>query len=220
VTGHPSDAMLLLSLDALDGQEAAAASRHAEACPDCRRVLAAGRETAAGLALAATPVAPDPALRRRILEAAAAVPQAIPLVADPRREGRVRRSLHRRRRQPGTAVRQERFLDALGVPIRSVVALRPTGRGTRASAQVYVSVAGQPVGLAATGLPDPGTGVYQLWLLTGGRPAPVHAFRPDGGGQALVPFRHPLRPADGFAISLEAAPGLPAPRGPVLLASA
>jgi hypothetical protein len=220
VTDHSSDDMLFLSLDTLDGEDAAAAWRHAEACPDCRRVLEAGRETAAGLALAAAPVAPDPALRRRILEAAAAVPQAIPLVADARRGGRVRRSLHRRRCRPDTAVRQERFLDVLGVPIRSVVALRPTGRGTRASAQVYVSLAGQTLGLVATGLPDPGTGVYQLWLLAGGRPAPVHAFRPDPGGQALVPFRHPLRPADGFAISLEAAAGLPAPRGPVLLASA
>jgi anti-sigma-K factor RskA len=212
------DAVPLYAIDALDPDEAAAVEAHTDTCGECRDTLAAEQELAAELALIADPLIPDPALRQRILAAAAAIPQAVPLAAHARR----RRPLRRRRRLELNRViaNEQRFLDGFAGPVGSFVPLVAAKRSVKGSAQVYVSADGGTVGLVAAGLADPGSNVYQLWLLAGGQPVPVEAFRPDAHGQALVTVRRRLRSADAFAISLERTPNPPSPLGPILLRSA
>lgn len=212
------DTAALFGLDALSGPESTAVLRHAEHCPDCRARLAGSLETAAELALVAAPVPPGDELRRRILEAAAAVPQHIPLVSGRPRHRTLR---PRRRRQRCQVVAEElRFLEALPAPIRTVVPLTPAAKGVRMAGQVYVGTGNRAVGLVAAGLPDPGEQVYQLWLLAGGQPVPMEAFRPDASGRALVRLRSPLQQATAFAVSVERTANPPAPLGPIVLSSA
>jgi len=222
--------MALLSLDALEPTEVAAAARHATGCPGCREALAADRRTAADLALAAAPVTPDPTLRQRILDAAAALPQQVPLVKPARSRPALR---PRRRAERAEAIAEQvRFLDSVGGPIVRTVPLAATRASTggpaRASAQLYLTGTG-PAGIIVAGLPDPGAQVYQLWRIAGGKPAPMQAFRPGPHGQALVNLARSgagrtqgglPEGGEAFAISLERAPGLAAPQGPILLTSA
>lgn len=215
---HPPDAAVLHALGALEPDEAVALEEHVAACLECRRELESSRETAGNLALLADPVAPGKALRQKILAAAAGLPQAIPLVGERSRHRPLRR---RRRREATRALASERrFLDELVGPVRSYVPLVAARRGVRARAHLYLAAEDRAAGLVVAGLPDPGEGVYQLWLIAGGQPVPVEAFRPDATGQALVPLRRRLRAAEGFAISLEHTPNPPSPLGPIMLRSA
>jgi len=69
-------------------------------------------------------------------------------------------------------------------------------------------------------LPAPPEGkTYELWTITGGAPRPAGLFAPDASGKA----QHTVAAAgkvDVFAVTLEPAGGVPAPTGPIVLASA
>ena len=115
---------------------------------------------------------------------------------------------------------QRAFIGALGTPVLTTVPLVATGSEAKASGQLYVAAGAHSAGLVLTGLPDPGTRVYQVWLIVDNAPSPVTAFRPDPSGQALVPVSADLTRMQGMAVTLEDRPGLPAPRGPKVLQSA
>ncbi|HEY2667848.1 MAG TPA: anti-sigma factor [Actinomycetota bacterium] len=236
------DLVPIYALDALGAGDEEEVRRHLETCEPCRQLLESHIEAAAALALAAKPVTPPPELRSRLMTAVAASPKApsvppvIPL--------RSLRSLTWQRLSALVAVAallalgafsygqsrrlhdQERRLAAQGAifqalasPLTTAVPLTGTGSGVNASAELYVSGDRHTAGLVARGLTDPGTKVYQLWLIENNVPAPVEAFRPDSSGIALVQIRTNLSNMQGMAVTLEAKAGNSAPQGPFVLKS-
>ena len=75
--------------------------------------------------------------------------------------------------------------------------------------------------LYVSGLPPAPRGkTYELWAIAGGAPKPAGLFDVDASGGAV----HPVSPVDDgpvkvFAVTLEPAGGVPAPTGPMVLAS-
>jgi Anti-sigma-K factor rskA, C-terminal/Putative zinc-finger len=233
----------IYALDALDGDEELEVRSHVETCEACRLLLDAHVQAAAGLALAADPVAAPAALRSRLMTAVASTPQSSP-VPPPVPDLGLRRSMTWQRvsaivgvaalvvlgafsyRQTRHLHEQERKLaaqgkifQALASPLATAVPLTGTGPGVNASAELYVSGDKHTAGLVARGLSDPGEDVYQLWLIVDNVPAPVEAFRPDPSGLALLQIRTNLSEMQGMAVTMEARAGNPAPKGPYVLKS-
>ncbi len=177
------------ALGALETHDEGELEGHLEDCRECAEALRADLELAAHLALTCEPVPPGAGLRRSVLAAVREIPQAVPLVS-PRRH---RLGRHRHAESIRMLRSQQRFVGGLEFPI--------------------------PGGLVATGMADPGPRVYQLWLLRGGRPTPMQAFRPDARGLALVPITADLLRGGAFAVTLEAQAGLGAPQGSMVLTS-
>jgi len=70
-------------------------------------------------------------------------------------------------------------------------------------------------------LPQPPAGkAYELWTITGGRPRPAGVFTVDMSGRGSHPVAPSAGPVDVFAVTLEPEAGVPAPTGPMVLASA
>jgi anti-sigma-K factor RskA len=92
-----------------------------------------------------------------------------------------------------------------------------------------VGAAGRVIWNEATGgyvyvtslAPLPPDKTYELWTISGGTPRPAGLLTVDARGQG----RHRVEPAPGgravdvFAITIEPAGGVPAPTGPIVLAS-
>lgn len=234
----------IYALDALDGDEELEIRRHVETCEACRATLEDAQVATGALALAAEPVAPPAALRARVLQAAASTPQVGQVVshAAPRHgRGGVWRWVaasvavaavivatgfgvveDRRLRTADREVAAQRsFISSyVSSPVATAIPMVAAGSQLHASAQVYVSASGKSAGLVATGLTNPGAGIYQLWLIVDNQPSPVVAFRPDAGGVALVPISANLSAMQGMAVTLEAQAGNKAPKGPKVLQSA
>jgi hypothetical protein len=123
-------------------------------------------------------------------------------------------------RQDRMIARQQEILDLIsGQP---TMVLKPTGAGAGTTGHVFVKDGRAAVVL--TGLDDSAKGVYELWVIRGGTPAPLKAVeRADwqkDKGQAVVLVERGIEGAEGVAVSLE--PSAPpasssAPRGPILL---
>src|SRR5207237_8693319 len=70
--------------------------------------------------------------------------------------------------------------------------------------------------------PPPPSKAYELWTIGEGAPRPAGVFRVDAEGRAT----HRVEPVEGgkpvkvFAVTLEPEGGVPAPTGPMVLASA
>ena len=69
--------------------------------------------------------------------------------------------------------------------------------------------------------PVAGRKTYELWAITGGTPRPAGLFGVDakGAGGLRIEPAPEGRPVDVFAITIEPAGGVPAPTGPIVLAS-
>lgn len=69
--------------------------------------------------------------------------------------------------------------------------------------------------------PSPREKTYELWVISVGKPIPAGLFGVDasGRGTVLVAPLPGAPPADQFAVTLEPAAGVPAPTGPMYLAS-
>jgi anti-sigma-K factor RskA len=109
-------------------------------------------------------------------------------------------------------------VDLLRDPNTKVVTLRGTGPSPQALGRVVWNEAtGGHVFIA--NLPPPPEGkAYELWTITAGTPRPAGVFATDASGKGS----HPVPPAgkvDVFAVTLEPAGGVPAPTGPIVLAS-
>lgn len=206
--------MPLYALGAVADHEAQSLARHLRTCPACAEALEADLEVAGALALCAEPVTPAGRVRQRLLAAAAA---QLPSARLPAGVGRRRHGWPRFWQHKPDGHRQERFIAGLGPRPASVVSLTATGAGS-ASGRLHVAPDQRHARLVAGGLADPGTAVYQLWVIVGGKPMPLDPFRPDARGVALVRVYGHL--AGGtFAISLEPKAGNRAPVGPIVLAS-
>jgi hypothetical protein len=110
-----------------------------------------------------------------------------------------------------------RFLSDPSVRYVSLGGLKPT---PEASAWLLWNPATRQGLLLARGLPAAPAGhAYELWALAGAQPVPAGVFTVDAAGRALL--RLPQLPEghtyDAFAVTLEPAPGVPKPTGPMHL---
>jgi anti-sigma-K factor RskA len=138
-----------------------------------------------------------------------------------RETARVRAELHRQEAElrDRLAVSQG-VIDLLSDPAARVVALRGSGPSTEAWGRLVWHDAKGGY-LAVTSLPAAPAGkVYELWTISGGQPHPAGLFTVDASGRATHPVAPTRSPVDVFAVTLEPAGGVPAPTGPIVLASA
>jgi len=61
---------------------------------------------------------------------------------------------------------------------------------------------------------------YELWTINAGGPRPAGVFTVDASGRATHPVAATRSPVQVFAVTLEPEGGVPAPTGPIVLASA
>jgi anti-sigma-K factor RskA len=116
--------------------------------------------------------------------------------------------------------RYQAVVDLLRDPQTRVVTLRGAGPAAGAAGRVvwHPTAGGR---LLVSNLPPAPEGkAYELWTITGGTPRPAGVFQVDARGTAShrveVP---PGMPVDIFAVTLEPAPGVGKPTGPIVLAS-
>jgi hypothetical protein len=67
--------------------------------------------------------------------------------------------------------------------------------------------------------PAPAGQAYELWTLGGAAPQPAGLFQVDASGRATHRVQATGVPGATFAVTLEPAAGVPAPTGPIVLAS-
>jgi hypothetical protein len=110
-------------------------------------------------------------------------------------------------------------VELLRDPATRVVELRGAGPSPAASARlVWNDAAGGHLFVA--NLPQPPAGkAYELWTLGGPAPRPAGVFRVDASGRAIHRVEPAPGPAPRFAVTLEPEAGVPAPTGPIVLAS-
>ncbi|MBI3635137.1 MAG: anti-sigma factor [Candidatus Rokubacteria bacterium] len=116
--------------------------------------------------------------------------------------------------------RYQAVIDLLRDPETRVVALRGAGPAPQAVARlVWHPTAGGQL-LVSNLPPAPDGKAYELWTITGTTPRPAGVFQVDARGTASVRVEPAPPPAvDVFAVTLEPAPGVPKPTGPIVLAS-
>jgi anti-sigma-K factor RskA len=110
-------------------------------------------------------------------------------------------------------------VELLRDPATRVVDLQGAGPSPEASGRViwHEQTGGQ---LFVTNLPPAPPGkAYELWTLGGPAPQPAGLFQVDAAGRATHRVEPAAGPAPKFAVSLEPEAGVPAPTGPIVLAS-
>ena len=137
-----------------------------------------------------------------------------------RETSRIRADLHRQEAElrDRLAVSQG-VIDLLRDPAARVVALRGSGSSEAWGRLVWHETNGGYL-LVANIPPPPPEKVYELWTISGGQPRPAGVFTVDASGRATHPVAPTRAPVDVFAVTLEPAGGVPAPTGPIVLASA
>jgi len=113
---------------------------------------------------------------------------------------------------------QVAVMELLRDPATRVVELRSPS-GTPATARmIWNDKAGGQL-LVANLAPAPSGKAYELWALGGGAPRPAGLFNVDAEGRAAHKVDAAGEPPKGFAVTLEPAAGVPAPTGPIVMAS-
>ena len=138
-----------------------------------------------------------------------------------RETSRIRAEIHRQEAElrDRLAVSQG-VIDLLRDPATRVVTLRGSGPGDGAWARLVWHEA-RGGSLLVASLPPTAAGkAYELWAISGGRPSPAGVFTVDASGRATHPVAPTRAPVDVFAVTIEPEGGVPAPTGPVVLASA
>ncbi len=115
-----------------------------------------------------------------------------------------------------------RDLDALASPVGSVHTLVGTADQPEARARVFLDPQTGRAILFVYDLPVlPPQTVYELWAIKGGTPIPAGTFATKGEPRARVELKDAsiLQGADVLAVTVEPAPGGPAPTGKMVLSS-
>jgi hypothetical protein len=217
--------------DALPPGETVAFERHLRHCPACAEEVRGLRETAAGLAMA-TAIAPPPAMRARVLAAAARTRQEAPLArrtagASVRPARRLPRMMAKRPTLLAAAVSLAAAVIALGVfsgvtqhqlqqansrnqAVAAVLAA-PDARLATASTSVggtvtaVVALREHQVVITAHGMPSlTGARVYQLWVMTPGTARPAGLLAAGSAAPVLVGG---VRSGDRIGMTVEPAGG-------------
>jgi len=238
------------ALGALDGEDLAEFERHLGAgCAQCEVALRESREALAALALAAPPAVPPllaplgaPAGRARRSPWVPWVAAAVAVIAVAAftggfvaaryeaRLGQMARETVRIREQlqRDVAALSDQLavyrsaVELLRDPATQVVSLRGLGPSAAATGRVvWHAVAGGHLFVA--NLPRAPEGkAYELWTIGEGAPQPAGLFQVDaqGRGSRRVEPVAGGTPVKVFAVTLEPEGGVPAPAGPMVLASA
>jgi anti-sigma-K factor RskA len=212
------------ALDALDADEAEAYETHLARCERCRAELAALTETAGALAWAVDAPAPPPALRARLLDAAAAErSNVVPLPGRPAWvfrataaaaavaacaaiglgiwAGQLSRSLHHERAAAAqtAAILADPASRRIGITGgNGVVAVNPEGEGVLVVRKLPAAPAGK---------------TYEAWVIPrGGAPKPAGLFR-GGTAATIVRLAQPVPRGAVVAATIERAGGAAAPSG-------
>lgn len=228
------------ALGALDGEDLEMFERHlAAGCRPCETFLREAGETLARLSEEPSDISPPPRvkdalMRRAAVEAhrartrrrrgvsltwASATAAAMVLAgtaswywASARYEARLGRLAQ------DVAVSRG-LTELLRQPGARVVELRATGPAPQAHGRVvwHDATGGR---LIVSNLPAASAGTtYELWTIRSGTPQPAGTFGVDDAGGAVLRIAPTGGPVEIFAISLEPAGGVPAPTGPIVLAS-
>lgn len=236
------------ALGALDAGDARAFEAHLPGCSDCPRVVREQREVAVLLAETASAVAPDAALRERVLARfreerrtvvpirprprapwlaiAAAAAGLILAGTEAWRANRTSRELAQLRASFDSVrgrlgvVEEQRshILDASTALYRLTAT---SDSAARMGAQVFWSRDQQTWLLHAFNLPRlPEGRVYQLWFVTAAAKISAGVLDPDAEGHAVLLVSVPpaARASIVGAISDEPSGGSPQPTGPIVLA--
>jgi len=110
-------------------------------------------------------------------------------------------------------------VDLLRDPATRVLAMRGSGPNPEAIGRVVWNEKTGGHVLVSNLPPAPEGKIYEMWTITGGTPRPAGLFATDAAGKASHAVA-PAGPVDVFAVTLEPASGVPAPTGPIVLASA
>jgi anti-sigma-K factor RskA len=228
------------ALGALDGEDLLEFERHrAAGCDRCETFLRDSREALVGLETSAPLPAPPPFVKETLMRRAAregrasrrtprrvwlpwmvttAAAMAVAALASglyvsSRYEARLERLAR-------DAASSAQLAALLREPGTRLVTLQGTGPAPQAHGRVvwHDAAGGQ---LVVDGLPRAPEGkAYELWAFRSGTPRPAGVFRVDDAGRAVVGVAAAGGSVDGFAVTVEPAGGVPAPTGPIVLASA
>ena len=221
------------ALHALDSEEREAYEAHLGSCAKCREELAALGETAAALAWGVESPEPPPALRGRILAAAAAEREnVIPLPARRPWVGRTTAAVaavaacaavalgvwattlsHSLDSERSARAAEARAVQILMDPSSKKVALRG-GNGT-----VAVDQTGRAVLVVNRLAQAPADRVYEAWVIApGSKPIRAGLFK-GGGSLTMVPLEQPVPSGSVVATTVERAGGVDSPTGtPIMTA--
>jgi anti-sigma-K factor RskA len=109
-------------------------------------------------------------------------------------------------------------VELLRDPATRVVELRSPSASNAIARLVWNDKAGGHL-LVSNLPPAPEGKAYELWALGGPQPRPAGLFQVDASGRAVHKVEFAGDPAKGFAVTLEPATGVPAPTGPIVMAS-
>ena len=109
-------------------------------------------------------------------------------------------------------------VDLLRAPGTRVVAMQGAGPNPAAIGRVIWNETSGGHVFIANLPPAPAGKIYELWTIAGGTPRPAGLFATDASGKASHAVAAAGR-VDVFAVTLEPAAGVPAPTGPIVLAS-
>ncbi len=137
-----------------------------------------------------------------------------------RETSRLREDLNRHEAALQTRVTAyQAVVELLRDPATRVITMKGAGPSPTAEGRVVWNETSGGQVLVAKLPPAPEGKAYEMWTIAGGQPTPAGVFQVDASGQAI----HRLPPGSGrvdvFAITLEPAAGVPAPTGPIVLAS-
>ena len=117
-----------------------------------------------------------------------------------------------------TITQRERLYDLLRDPATRAIDLRGPGPAQASGRVVWNEAKGGL--LVVSGLPPAPAGkAYELWTIIAGTPRPAGLFQVDDRGRATHRVDATARAVDVFAVTLEPEAGVPAPTGPMVLAS-
>jgi hypothetical protein len=238
------DLVPLLALDSLPESEEAQVMAHLETCRECSELLAGHREAAAALALVPPPVMPSDLLRERILREAAAVeepvlqpaPAKLPVRGSQRRAFRLVASLAAAavivagavagmqlgrqnaelRDQRRLLAEQRRALDLAAAGNAVILPISFAVDYSRAEGNVILREESGEAAVLLTGLEDPGSRVYTLWLTPESGDVKNLADFTPANGLAVINVQVTVAQSDGLAVTLERRPGNSSPAGPVV----
>jgi anti-sigma-K factor RskA len=220
-----------LALGAVDADEAMAAREHLETCPEphveLRSLLGADAVLAAGV----EPIQPSAALRDRLMDSVARIPQggpaSAPITLGPLVEERRRGWLDWLSPQVARPLAMAAVVAVIAVGAWGFSLSSQLGERDRALRQLADAIAGGEVAFRVEGdagrgylVDTPGSGssfvvadldplpagkLYELWLIgPDGTPVDVGTFRPGDNAVAVVSVEQDLTGFETFAVTVEA----------------
>ena len=218
-TEHPSDDLAAFALGALEPVEEASVQEHLDHCRRCRDELKWLTPAVDVLPASVPQIEPPRGLKRDLMKTVRADARA-------ERGGLVSRwgSWIAQHSRPALAVASVAILGA-GI---AGYAINEANQGSQAEtftfhgdATAEIARDGDEATLTVAGMAQPDEGnVYQLWYKDSSGVEPAKAFKVDEAGSAEADLGEIPSGTEEVLVTEESAPGLPLPKGEVLLSAA